>query len=422
VHMPTAMEDLANDMESAVVVLCVALLLWAMLRADRTRRARDVFLLGAACGLLVLARLDFALVVWIPPLVAWWRLRSWRVPLLSAAGFAVVAGPYFVWNRLAFGHWLSVSGTVKQAMVSNYVDAHFGGRFSWGYLHFVDTLLDGVGSIFWRVATFTSADGVAQTVVGDVLAVACLVGLVMLGRRLRREGLHGERGAVVVVLGAGVLMLALKTVVDAVFSPFWVASWYAAAQRIAFTMAVGVLVWTATEPLRRRLVRAPWLPAAVIGLVFVPLNLSNLGGPAHVPVEGTLWPGADLQAVDWISSSGPPGRYGSTDAGVLGFYVDDGGHASMSDLDGLAASYAYADALLGGVPALQRYRMLGLDFLVARRQPGSGDVPACAPVIWTSPQGVVYGGGLDQPQVTAVPLRVWDLRPCAAATALLSGP
>jgi len=411
VHFPSAMDDLSNGMESAVVVLCVGLVLLTLARSMRTARLRDGALLGAACGLLVLARLDFVLVAWMPLAVCAWRLRSPRAGLAGVAGAVAVSGPYFLWDRFTYGHWLTVSGTLKQDDLAHYVQAHFGGHLTLGWLQFFGGVLQGVGSVLWRVATFTAADGVAAMVVGNVLAVLCVVGLAMLLRRARRDGLGGERGAALLALGCGVVLLAAKTVVDAAFSPFWVASWYAAAQRIVLAMAVGALVWLATEPMRRRVRHGGVLVALLAGLVFLPLNLGGVSASRTTPVDGTLWPGADLEAVAWITAHGPSGRYGAPDAGVLGFYTA-GSHASVSDLDGLAASYSYADALMQNRPPLQRYRMLGLDFLIARRTLDSPDVPSCAPVIWTSPQGVVYGGSLDSPTVTSVPLRIWDLRPC----------
>jgi hypothetical protein len=152
-------------------------------------------------------------------------------------------------------------------------------------------------------------------------------------------------------------------------------------------------------------------PAAAMAVIaLLPSGIAALD-TAHTAVDGSNWQGADLQTAAWIASSGPAGRYGSPDAGVLGYFTD-GSHATVSNLDGLTASYAYAQLVIDGAPALQRYRSLGLDFLVARRQPGSADVPACARMIWRSPQAVVYGGGLDTPQVSSVPIGVWDLRPC----------
>jgi hypothetical protein len=190
-----------------------------------------------------------------------------------------------------------------------------------------------------------------------------------------------------------------------------VASWYAAAQRVVLSMLVGALVWTATEPVRARIRHGGVLVAVAVGLLFLPLNLGGVRSAASTPVDGHLWPGADLQAVSWIRAHGPAGRYGSTDAGVLGFYTA-GSRASVSNLDGLASSYAYADELLAGRPPLQRYHLLGLRYLIERAPLDDPGVPRCARVIWTSPQGVVYGGGLDTPQVSAVPLRIWDLTGC----------
>jgi hypothetical protein len=409
-HMPTAIGDAANGMEGAIVIMCVALLVLAFARLDDVRRKRDALFLGAACGLLVLARLDFITVVWIAPVFAAWRLRSLRAAAWTAVG-ALVCAPAFLWNLLTFGHLLSVSGTVKQHNVSAFVTSEFGSRLSLGYLRFVWNLLVDDATMLWHNATWTSTSSSAVTTAVNLgYLVLCVIGAVVLLRR-RRVGL--QNGAAI-ALAAGLAMLAAKAVVDVVFSPFWIGSWYAAAQRTAAAMLVGVLLWFALQPLRARLSRMRWLPAAAVALVFLPLNYGNVASARTMAVDGHNWQGADLQAADWIVQSGPPGRYGSPDAGVLGFFTD-GSHASIANLDGLVESFAYADELATGVAPLQRYRSLGVEFLVGRRELNSPDVPSCGRVLWSSPEGVVYGGGLDSPQVTSVPVRVWDLRACMSA-------
>jgi hypothetical protein len=409
-HMPSAVGD-ANGMEGSLVILCVALLLLAFARLDRTRRGRDAVILGAACGLLVLARVDLATVVWVVPLVAALRLRSVRTALCVGAG-ALVCVPYFLWNLLQFGHLLSVSGTVKQHTVSAFVAAQFGSHLSTGYLRFVAGVLGDDLTMLWHSATWTStSDGVGATAIQLGLLAVCAFGAVVVVRR--RRALHAPGAVLALAIGLGIL--AAKSVVDAVFSPFWIGSWYAAPERIGAAMLVGVLIWFAVVPLRERLTRLRWLPIAAVALAFLPLTIGGVAEARTTAVDGNNWQGADLQAAEWIAAAGPAGRYGSPDAGVLGF-VSDGSHATVTNLDGLASSYAYAAQLAAGVPPLDRYRSAGIDYLVARRDLDSPDVPPCAAVIWSSPRGVLYGGGLDAPVVTAVPVRVWDLRPCWGAS------
>lgn len=404
-HMPTALGDVADGMEGALAILGVAAVLLCLARLERTHRLRDAVLLGAACGLAVLARLDLLTVVWMVPVLAAWRMRSVRALACMAAG-ALVCAPYFAWNLLRFGHLLSVSGTVKQGEVAAYVDAHFGGHLSASYLQFLWEQVTQYAAMLWRAATWTAgADGIAAALLGVLLTLLCAAGAVALVTRRRALVRAAAAAAAAVALAAVLGVLAAKALVDAVFSPFWMSGWYAAAERVAAGMLAGVLLYLGVQWLGARMRPVAWTAACAAAFALVPAGVGTLGGATTTTVDGTNWQGADLQTAEWIASSGPAGHYGSPDAGVLGYFAD-GSHATMSNLDGLAGSYAYAQLLQSGAPALQRYRSIGLDFLVARRQSGDADVPACAVMIWHSPQGVAYDG-------TSVPIGVWDLRPCA---------
>jgi hypothetical protein len=400
VHAPGFIADGASGMESGLVTLCVGLLVVAFCRADRTRRPWDAALLGGACGLLVMARLDFATVVWVVPLALAWRAGWLRGAVCVAAGVALCV-PYALWNAVTFGHLLPVSATVKQHAVSAWITTNFGGRLTFAYVHFTAELIGEYLGTLWRNAASTGGGNVTAI----LLVVACACGVVVLYRR-RVAVASGPLLALAVALA----MLAGKAVVDVVFSPLWVTAWYAAAQRTAIAMLVGALLWFAVQPLRERSGAFSWVPVAALALAFLPVHL-GVAGVDSVAVDGHDWEGADLQAALWIAGQGPPGRYGSPDAGVLGYFTDES-HATVTDLDGLVSTYAYAALYDGGASSLQRYRGAGIDRLVARRPLNSPDVPACAQVIWTSPEAVVYGGGLDQPEPTSIPVRIWDLRSC----------
>jgi hypothetical protein len=108
----------ANGMETPAVVLAFAALLLVWVRTGGTT-PRDVLLLGVAAGLLVLARLDTALVVagWLGVLLLVAAARRDRRLAAAVVGTAAVVGAvlatYLLWNRWYAGTWLPVSGTTK---------------------------------------------------------------------------------------------------------------------------------------------------------------------------------------------------------------------------------------------------------------------------------------------------------------------
>ena len=118
-----------------------------------------------------------------------------------------------------------------------------------------------------------------------------------------------------------------------------------------------------------------------------------------------------LVATSWIFRSGPPGRYGAPDAGLIGYYLD--GRRSVVDLDGLTNTFDFASKLRRGTSIFELERAEGVRYLVARRLPGTPDAPNCATILWSS-DPVPYGGGFDQPFITRIPIRVFDLGSCSS--------
>ena len=106
---------LRNGMESSLLVFALSLLLVALGRFDRRRDPRSALLVGLFCGAVVLAG-------WTSPSSSapcrWcWpsAMRRWWPSSAVRSVAAAVAGPVLAWELLAFGHVLSVSGTVKLA-------------------------------------------------------------------------------------------------------------------------------------------------------------------------------------------------------------------------------------------------------------------------------------------------------------------
>jgi len=171
-----------------------------------------------------------------------------------------------------------------------------------------------------------------------------------------------------------------------------------------------VLVGVAVRALWRRNQLEAIAVAGLVAIFAMPMASSDLRVAQSAKPQPGFWQDAQLEAAAWIKANGPAGVYGSTDAGVLGFTLDP---RPVVDLDGLVNSYSYGEQLVHHVPAVDRYKSQGVTVLVGRLVPGGPDVPACARVLWTSPDAIVYGGSADQPQVTRVPLRIFDLNGCS---------
>jgi hypothetical protein len=112
---------LFNGLESALQVLLIAAALIVGQRASE-RPVGDAWKVGALGGLAMLARLDavfLALTLCAMPVL--WPAGDPRQPfsarmrwsLIAFATLAVVVAPYFLYNQLAFGHLMPVSGAIK---------------------------------------------------------------------------------------------------------------------------------------------------------------------------------------------------------------------------------------------------------------------------------------------------------------------
>jgi len=303
---------------------------------------------------------------------------------------------------------------VKLRDLNHYVAERFGSRLSISYLRFLGSLL----RTYWQVleagvsgGRFAGASGPLGVLAHHGLTLLAVAGLAVAVPGLRASLERGGhiRPLTFALLGAFVAV-ALKGVADLVLLPFQAFSWYAEPQRIAVGLALGASAWVFLGRLRDAAPLPGALAIVVVGLLLVPSNGRAVSDAPHARLVPTNWQDASLQAATWIGAHGPAGRYGSPDAGLLGFYLD--GARRVVNLDGLTNTYAYARALARGDSALQRYRTLGLDYLVARRRPDHPDVPQCAAVIWSSPSGALYGGGLDTPTIASIRVHVWNLKPC----------
>jgi hypothetical protein len=395
-----------NGMESPAVLLASALLLTTLTAGDRagkddeSRRWRFV---GLASALLVLARLDFAVVIAVVPIAGWWRAHSKRLIGAWCAGFATIAVPFGAWWLARWHHVLTTSATVKNATVSQTIGDRFGGYLTAGYARF---LADRAGEYLKAVEPWSYIARLPYAHPGAGSALASLAGftfgaLAVVGAFVALHRSQAARAAgrsrlgtavwAVVVVGA---LLLFKAVLDLVVAPLWASLWYSAPQTLAAGFGVGALAWVGVEWLRahaRSVVSgaAVFVAVAAIALVAVPVNATAWRHVGTVSRASGSWQDQLDLAAGWIHRHGPPGRYGAMDAGLLGYELDR--DRSVVDLDGLVNDYSFAALVTAHASERTLLSVSGVDFLVNRFTPDGLQQLGCATVLWTSPGAVTYG-------------------------------
>lgn len=353
-----------DAMEGAVVVLVLALLVWALEVALARGRRRDLLVVGALTAVAVLARLDLVLVAWVVPLVLWVKApprgERWRAPLDWLAGAATVGVPYAAWHLARWGEPLTTSARIKQHWVDEAALEQYGGRFTSGYL---GAVVDRAGEYGESLGRGLTQLATARGVVVWGLLLLAVVGAVAAVRERRAQG-GGPFGPAATALGAGAAMVVVKACIDLFSSPSWAATWYASPQRLAFPLAVGALAGKAIQVLARRSVPAS---GAIVGLVVLACLAGGLSRATFDPREELrdgLWQVEAERAAAWVLAEGPPGRYGARDAGLLGFRLH--GERTVVNLDGLVNDDEFAELVLADAPLRLRVADQEVDVLVNR--------------------------------------------------------
>ncbi|WP_433783350.1 hypothetical protein ACQPX6_25230 [Actinomycetospora sp. CA-101289] len=278
---------------------------------------RAVAWLGVLLALLVLARLDTAVLVGVLALVSLWRWRERRGVLLVllAGPAAVTLGAYALVDQLVFGVPVPVSGLAKQLGPLGQ---------NWSVLR--DFLLYG------QLGPLPLLFGVSVVVAGGVA-------FALLGRALPSP--LGEHAPVVRdVLAVLLLAQAGQLLYYAVMSSWELQSWYFSFGLVALVIALGVI--------GARLSAVRFVPHVVLGA----LALALLVVTAH---EATaLDPGppdaspyaADIAAGQWADAALPPGTVLAMGdwAGTLAAST----RHPVVQLEGLVTSPEYLRALQDG--------------------------------------------------------------------------
>jgi hypothetical protein len=342
---------------------------------DRDRTPRSAFVVGLACGLAVLARIDLAPALVVLPVGLAWRVRGrWPVgPWALGGGLLVV--PVAVVSYLRFGHLLTVSGAIKLDSMAQQADERWGGRLTFGYLRYVSGWA-------WAYA------GSLVTAVGGILLLGALVGGLLWWRQEadRRPIRFGRVAFALGLVGATVV---LKGVMDVVLLPQWSGAWYSSSQRVLVGFAVGIGVWHLLRRSTDRLAPAVAVFGAALVVVLAwPAAAWDAGAASHR--RGTDWRSAVDAAADWAIEEGPAGTYGAYDAGLLGYRLD--GSAPLVNLDGLVNDVEHAELVMDGASLATLLRHDRVDVLINRLDAVELEELRCASRLWTSEAPVRYDG------------------------------
>lgn len=311
---PEAAHVWTGGMESSLLLLLLAAIWTATLSMeDEEPTTAKCAFIGTLCALAFLARVEAILVF---PLVLWWHRRRFlgnrKAMFVVSIPVAVTCASYFLWNVLAFGVWLPVSGMVKTAICSTH-----------SLSERVPFLLDFPWPGRWLV---TRMFGVPYLLLAPprayaVYAALC-VAVAIVCWKFRRGCMEMVRRS-----GAGFPMLAALAmgIADLGFV-CWMEEW----QRVAILLSVALLCGAICS-MHRKLAR-------------VALLLLLLLGVAHPIREFMRQERAEsqtryrIEAAMWLRNNTDPGtRVGSWNAGMLGYFSE----RPVVNLDGLVNDAAY---------------------------------------------------------------------------------
>jgi len=318
-------QGITAGMEAAPLVLALSVTMWLLVRmANRPSSRASCLGLAVVLGLLPWIRLE-ALAITFTITVAWvlysrlMRLdRQWPLWSLPAIAGALVAA-YFLFNQLAFGTPVPVSGQLKA----------FWSQFRWkdsgGYDFFVNLKQHIDNKLYWQ--TISSAIPVAV-----VLVVSWAT------KHYRTAAYRVNHAIDFFMLGLAVFGLARFGFSVLRMYVMWSAySWYFAPtvllNAVIWPWAI-FRVWSLIPEERRSL--APLLLGTALWLTQVNwLAAETRLEKTTTRKGGKDWEMADYEAVQWMKRNLPKNAVvGSTDSGVLSYFAP----FRVINLDGLVNS------------------------------------------------------------------------------------
>jgi hypothetical protein len=317
---------------------------------------------------------------------------------------------------------LSTSATVKNSTLSRAYTERFGGRATSGYMSY---LIDVARDYAHELAVWTSLStrSLATGSFGAPSMVARVSALVLFGLAITGWGAAGRRWLVARrssnrrsatspeawSMGVVAVVILVKAAMDIASAPLWASAWYSAPQRLAIGFAVGAGAWLGVRVVAAR--SHLFAGVAIIGVAFLalPINAAAWSDQVRATHEASRWQDQIDLAADWIAESGPPGRYGARDAGLLGFRLDS--TTAVVNLDGLVNDYDFAELVSRNAPLLERIQYTKVEYFVGRlRDDLLADLTPCAQVVWTSPGMIPYSDSLHG--YSEAPIRIVDTRAC----------
>jgi hypothetical protein len=330
-----------NGMETALaVLLLIGLYAYAWHLWCAPPSAARTIIGGALAGLLVLSRLDMVVVVAAAVLCAlpWLadasRGRLLRAPMLQAAiGFCAVVAPYLLYNELATGAVMPISGALKSSFPKLSLSAGTLGAIGLRYYACAALAL---GWLLWR--------------------------RLRTGRLLPQPDEHFHT-LTITVLACAVLLHLVHTVL---FLRWGVSPWHFVLYRIFFVMLLAALFdWLLRQ---RALLATPARYWAAVALLLA-AGIARTYATDRYPLNGS-WHAAVYQAAVWARShTAPETVFAMSDSGDFAFFSE----RRVVNLDGLANNMDYQRVLR--TQSLNRYlRDSGVQYLVQHAVHGHPDV------------------------------------------------
>jgi len=326
-------------------------------------------LLGALCGLFVLGRLDHVLALAGLAVVEFslrlagrrglWPALGWRHLALVAAPAAALLTPYLLWNKLAFGHWLPVSGAIKLWQHERML----AGAESGSIERLRDVVIAGWRNLArptgWSLAAVTDLQA-WQPVRGAVLAVGLLMTLAMVPARQR-----GRASALLLLLLAAALPRAMVHADRLNPRDLAYAAWYLTLAWPLGLLLVGHAVWRLLALVPRwhgagEVLRAGIIVAACLS--FLPGWRARLQW--EVDHGDLTWraPMAKVDALRWAERNlSDDAALGSFNSGVLHYYAQD---RPVANLDGRVDDGSLLATLQAGGSSLEYLRDRGVTHLI----------------------------------------------------------
>ena len=150
-----------------------------------------------------------------------------------------------------------------------------------------------------------------------VVTLALLGGVDGIRRLRRRRGRLAPTGTATATIAA---MVTTKVAFDLLVVPLWFLAWYAAAGQVTATWAIGAAARAGSPPLSRLTTRrAAAIVAALACLAAFPANLDWV--TEDEPPQ-SAWQLEIDRATDWLLANRPPGTYGAFDAGLVGYGLE----------------------------------------------------------------------------------------------------